>query len=341
MTARLQLPLGILDQSPVVAGATPAEAIAATVALARRADELGFRRYWCAEHHGRYGFADASPELIVARLAAETHRIRLGTGGVLLSHYSALKVAENFRMLEALAAGRIDLGLGRASGSDLATELALRGDAAPHDYARQVQELLAFLDGRFPAGHPFERVAATPRVESAPEVWLLGSSDYSAQLAASLGLPYAYAHFIAGEAPAVTRRYRAQYRPSARFPRPQTIVAATAFCDDSPDERADFLRCLGLWRARVRLEDDPRMPSRDEARTYVPNERERHFIAEAAERSTVASSGGIREHLAALAGRHGADELLLICVAPDYASRQQSYENIARACGLPAIARFG
>src|SRR5665213_3231995 len=191
----MALPLGILDQSPVLAGASPRDAVLATLALAREADRLGYHRY---------GLADPAPEILLARIAAETSRMRVGTGGVLLPHYAALKVAEQFRMLDTLAPGRIDLGIGRAPGGTQRVSMALES-AEIHRFPRQVQDLVGFLDRTLEADHPFAKLVAMPSGETSPEVWLLGSSDYSAALAADLGLPFAFAHFISGDAEPVPR----------------------------------------------------------------------------------------------------------------------------------------
>ena len=212
----MALPIGILDQSPVLAGARPRDAVLATVALARDAERLGYHRYWLAEHHAMRGLADPAPEILLAYLAAQTTRIRIGTGGVLLPHYAALKVAEQFRMLDALAPGRIDLGIGRAPGGSQRVSLALES-AEIQRFPRQVSDVVGFLDGTLAEEHPFAKLVAMPGGDSSPEVWLLGSSDYSAALAAEMGLPFAFAHFISGDAAGVTRMYRRHFRPSARL----------------------------------------------------------------------------------------------------------------------------
>jgi len=209
----MTLRLGVLDQSPVVGGHTPAQAVAETLALARLAEDLGYGRYWLAEHHAIAALADPCPEILLARIAAETTRMRVGTGGVLLPYYSPFKVAEVFRMLEALYPGRIDLGIGRAPGGDLRTAQAVAygaGVSAEH-FPAQVRDLAGFLDGTLPADHPFAGVKAQPAGATAPQIWLLGSSDYSGALASELGLRFAFAHFISAHgAGAVMRAYRDQ-----------------------------------------------------------------------------------------------------------------------------------
>jgi luciferase family oxidoreductase group 1 len=329
----VSIALGILDQSPVVAGNDAEAAIAATIDLARRAEELGYRRYWFAEHHGReHGFASASPELLIARLAAETSRIRLGSGGVLISHYSPLKVAENFRMLETFAPGRIDVGIGRGTGSDEPTERALSGGAADAiSYARRVEELLSFLGAGFAPEHPYAGTAASPSLGRSPQPWILGSTPAGAQLAAAFGVPFAYAHFIKGDDPAVTAAYRAAYRPSPSFPSPRVLVTVAAYSSPDARERDEFLSTLVLRRARMRLEHDPLPPSIDEALRHVPTVAERAHFADTQRLAIVAGPDEIGRRLEDVAQRHGADEALIVTVAPDYIRRTRSYETIASA----------
>src|SRR5436309_3017513 len=208
--------LSVLDQSPVRSGGTPAEAIQETLDLARAADRLGYHRYWLAEHHSTTGLAGSSPEVLISRVAEVTSRIRVGAGGVMLSHYSALKVAENFRMLELLYPGRIDLGIGRAPGSDPLTARALAhgpGALGIEHFPAQIADLIGFLHDRLPPGHPFAGVRAMPVGPSAPELWLLGSSGDSAAYAAHLGTAFSFAHFINDEGGAeVVRAYREHFR---------------------------------------------------------------------------------------------------------------------------------
>src|SRR5688572_25704142 len=210
------LRLGVLDQSPVRSGATPAEAIQETLALARATDRLGFHRYWLAEHHSTPALAGPSPEVLIPQIAAATSGIRVGSGGVMLSHYSALKVAEQFRVLETLFPGRIDLGIGRAPGSDQRTAWALAGGGRDiEQFPQQIADVVAWLHDRLPDQHPFGGVRAMPAGPTAPEVWLLGSSDASALYAADQGLAFSFAHFInADGGPEVTRLYRERFRPS-------------------------------------------------------------------------------------------------------------------------------
>src|ERR1043165_2858104 len=226
--------LSILDQSPVIRGEGAPRAIAETLALARRADELGYVRYWLAEHQAIAALADPCPEVLLARLGAETRRIRVGSGGVLLPYYSAFRTAESFRMLEALYPGRVDLGIGRAPGGDARTAQAVNGGRFPEAdrFPEQVWELVSHLEGTLPPDHPFKRVRLQPEVEGVPQVWLLGSSDFSGALAAQLGLPFAFAHFInARGGEEVTQFYRENFKGK----QPEVIVCTFLICGESDD----------------------------------------------------------------------------------------------------------
>ncbi len=328
----MTVPLSILDQSPVVTGATPQAAISATIALARRADELGYERYWLAEHHAMAGLADASPELLLARLSAETSRIRLGTGGVMLPHYSALKVAEQFRMLEALAPGRIDLGIGRAPGGTSLVSAALESrDVAT--FPQQIADVIDFLDGTAPAASPWRSLTAMPSGRSSPDVWLLGSSEYGALLAAEMGLPYALAHFIAGDAHGITRAYRARFKPSARYASPRVIVATAAIVAPTDAEAETLSWPLALWRMRLFRGLSTPVPSLAETESYPWTPLERYEV-EQTRRVIAGSPSTVRRKLEAVVEAHGADEAMIVTVAPDYASRARSYELLAEAFAM-------
>src|SRR6266566_8306420 len=226
------LRLGVLDQSPVRSGGgAVADAIHESLELAELADRLGYHRYWLAEHHSTPGLAGSSPEVLIGQVAARTSRIRVGSGGVMLQHYSPLKVAESFRVLETLYPGRIDLGIGRAPGSDQLTARALGGTGMPEFFPKQVEDLVAFVHGELPPEHPFATVRAMPTGPTAPELWLLGSSDQSAALAAHFGAAFSFAHFISDEEGAeITRAYARSFRPSAALATPQASAAVFVVC---------------------------------------------------------------------------------------------------------------
>ena len=329
----MALPVGILDQSPVLAGATPREAVMATIALARDAERLGYHRYWLAEHHAMQGLSDPAPEILLARIAGETTRMRIGTGGVLLPHYAALKVAEQFRMLDAIAPGRIDLGIGRAPGGTQRVSMALES-AEIQRFPRQVLDVVGFLDRSLPADHPYAKLVAMPSGETSPEVWLLGSSDYSAALAAEFGLPFAFAHFIAGDAEAVTRMYRRDFKPSARCREPRVLLALAAIAAETPEEAEELAATIDLWRLRIRHGVDLPVPSREEARAYPYTPYDREEIAYNRRRLALGTGYGVRERVVAAAAAHGADEAMILTITPDYASRARSYALLADAFAL-------
>jgi luciferase family oxidoreductase group 1 len=329
----MALPVGILDQSPVLAGARPRDAVLATIALAREAERLGYHRYWLAEHHAMRGLADPAPEILLARIAAETTRIRVGTGGVLLPHYAALKVAEQFRMLEALAPGRIDLGIGRAPGGTQRVSMALES-ADIQRFPRQVSDLVGFLDGALPEEHPFAKLVAMPSGETSPEVWLLGSSDYSAALAAEMGLPFAFAHFISGDAAGVTRMYRRHFRPSSRLAEPRVLIAVAGLAGDTPEEAEELAATIDLWRLRIRHGVDLPVPSRDEALAYPYTPYDREEIRYNRGRLALGTPRAVRERIEEIASTHEADEAMVLTITPDYESRTRSYALLAEAFAL-------
>jgi len=324
--------LSILDQSPIISGLGARRAVEETLVLARRADALGYERYWLAEHHAIGALADPCPEVLVARLGAETRRMRIGTGGVLLPYYSAFKTAETFRMLEALYPGRIDLGIGRAPGGDARTAQAVGGGQLPdaRNFPEQVWQLVGHLDGTLPAEHPFRGLRVQPEVDTAPQVWLLGSSDYSGALAAQLGLRFAFAHFInphGGDA--VARAYREGYRPSTREPQPQVIVCTFAICAES-DECAERLAAsIDLRRLHMALNLDTPVPTLEEALRHEYSEEQRRYVMGQRARAVIGGPEKCRREIEALAARYAAEEVMVLTITGDYASRLRSYELLA------------
>lgn len=329
----MNLRLSVLDQSPIISGHAPAQAVAETVRLAQAADALGYHRYWLAEHHAVTALADPCPEILLTRVASATERIRVGTGGVLLPYYSALKVAEVFRMLEALFPGRIDLGLGRAPGGDLRTAQALstgQYSAADH-FDEQVQDLVGFLDDALPADHAYAAVKAMPAGPAAPPIWLLGSSDYSGALAAALGLRFAFAHFINPQGgDLVTRAYRARFRPSARETAPHAVVCAFVICAATAAEAEQLAACIDLRRLHMAQGLNTPIPTLHEARAQRYSERELAYIRSQRARAVIGDPRQVRERLLQLREQFDADELMLLTITGDYASRLRSYELLAR-----------
>jgi luciferase family oxidoreductase group 1 len=324
----MSLPLSILDQSPIVYGASPKEAVAATIALAKRAEELGYHRYWLAEHHALPSIADASPEVLLARLTGETSRIRLGSGGIMLPHYSSFKIAETFRMLEALAPNRIDLGVGRAPGGTRVVSAALQSRDS-NLFPQQIQEVLAYFAGELPDPR-LRGLIAQPAGDTSPAMWVLGSSDFGARLAAQFGLPYSFAQFIGGDYPQVTQAYRQLFEPSEYLDKPYVMVTIAAIVAPT-DEEADDLALPALLQRLRRLRGiSAPVPSLDEARAYPWSELEKAEVV-ASRNMIIGSPATIRSRIDALVEKYGADEIMVVTIAPDYTARRRSYELLAAA----------
>jgi luciferase family oxidoreductase group 1 len=329
------LRLGVLDQSPVRSGGNVADAVHETLDLAEACDRLGYHRYWLAEHHSTPGLAGSSPEVLIGQVAARTARIRVGSGGVMLQHYSPLKVAESFRVLEALFPGRVDLGIGRAPGSDQLTARALRDDAGPEYFPQQVADLVGFLHGALPEGHPYAPVIAMPTGPTAPEIWLLGSSDQSAALAAHFGTGFSFAHFINEEGGAeVTRAYRRQFRPAARRAAPRSSAAVFVVCADTEAEARRLAKSRKLFIVRLYTGRAGRYPSVEEAEAYPYSDRELAILRHAQRRTVAGAPEQVRERLEALAADYEADELVIVSITHDPKARRRSYELIAKVFGL-------
>lgn len=343
----MSLALSILDQSTVAAGRTPPEAIRETLALAKLADAWGYRRYWLAEHHNSASHAGTAPEILIAAIAATTSRIRIGSAGVMLPHYSALKVAEQFKVLEAIAPGRIDLGVGRAPGSDGRTAFALNPNAneAADRFPQQVGELMGWLGDGLPVNHPFARVSAQPEGPTRPEVWILGSSDFGAQLAAYFGLPYCFAHFITdgrGSEEAM-RLYRDGFRPqpgaAGRLAAPHGAVAVFALTADTEAEAWRLYKSRELWRLSRDKGVFPPLPSVEEAEAYPYSEEERARLDRMKARALVGAPEQVVAKLHAVAAAHGAQEVAVLTPCHDPAARQASFRLLMEANqALPAAA---
>ncbi len=330
--------LSVLDQSPIRKGGTPGEAVAESVELARHCEALGFRRYWIAEHHNSGALASASPEILIGHIASQTERMRVGSGGVMLMHYSPLKVAEQFRMLEALHPGRIDLGLGRAPGSDRRTAEALSPTGqmlSVEHYGEQLVDLHGYLAGDLPVDHPFHRVRAQPMGESMPEPWVLGSSPASAQYAAELGWGFCWAHFINPEGgEEVVRGYRDHFQPSPLLQEPRAMVAVSATVAET-DEEAEYLSwSRWAWRLRSQQGRGGGIPSPEEAHAIDYSEPELDYISYARKRSIYGSPGSVKERIEAVARDFGADEVMVVTITYDFEARKRSYSLLAEAFGL-------
>jgi luciferase family oxidoreductase group 1 len=326
----MQLPLSVLDLSPVGAGVAPSQAIRDSIALARVAEDLGYTRYWFAEHHNMASIATSAPEVLIAHAAAVTSRIKLGAGGIMIPNHAPLHVIEMFRTLEALAPGRIDLGLGRAPGTDPVASAALRREQV--EVNNLLAELLAFERGGFPAKHPFANIEPMPSDVRAGTLWMLGSTLAGASIGAQLGVPYAFAgHFAMRHAHAAIAHYRDQYEPSPHHPTPYAMLAVTAVCADTDEEAQRMAAPLRLAIVRSRTGVRGPIATIEEALAYQMTPEERAIADEFFEGAVIGGPATVAGKLAALARETTADELMLSTLLPDLDARSRSLRHIATA----------
>lgn len=320
--------LSVLDQSPVPSGSTGGDALRNSIDLAKHCETFGYHRYWVAEHHNTGGLAGSSPEILIGHIASETSTIRVGSGGVMMPHYAPYKIAENFRMLASLHPGRIDVGVGRAPGSDQAAMVALAPDHQPisiSKYPSMVAELDGFLHDSLGEESPFAgRVRATPTPETPPHLWLLASSRDSAAFAAHFGLPLAFADFISqSDGAAIADAYREHYQPTERHPEPEVLVAASVICADTHEAAEELAAGVKLWRQRG-LQGP--IPSPDDVRTDVPGP-----LAVQPSRKPMIQGNAttVAANVRAMADRYGADEFMAVTITWDHQARVRSYELLA------------
>jgi luciferase family oxidoreductase group 1 len=331
--------LSVLDQSPIGSGRTARDALEETLALAQLADRLGYRRYWLAEHHNTTSLAGSAPEVLIARVASVTSRIRVGSGGVMLTHYSPLKVAESFKVLHALFPGRIDLGIGRAPGSDPRTAYAL-AQGQPRSVERfpeQLRDLEAFLYDALPADHPYQGVRAMPHVSDAPAIWLLGSSDQSAAYAAHFGFAFSFAHFINrhGSA-AVLAAYRQAFQPSPMLAEPRASLAVRVLCADTDEEARRLSSSFALMRLRMERGERGPVPSVEEALAYPYTDLERARLETVLDGAVIGGPAAVKAQLEQMAAAHQVDELVIVTICHDPLARRHSYELLAESFALEA-----
>ena len=330
--------LSVLDQSTSAQGASPHVAIQETLALARHCEALGYHRYWVSEHHSSDSIVGTAPEVLCAAIAATTTRIRVGSAGVMLPHYSSLKVAEQFRVLEAIAPGRIDLGVGRAPGSDRLTAFALNPyENAAEEFPRQVMDLRAWVCGEpLDEGHPFAAIKAHPQGPTCPEIWILGSSDYGAQLAAHLGLPYSFAYFFSEGrgADEALSLYRRLYRPSARYPSPRATVCVWALAADTDEEARRLLRTREHWRVGFERGERKQLVTPEFSAGYPYDATERATIEALRRKAIAGTPERVAAQLGEIAARLDLDELVVVTWTHDPAPRHRSYELLAQAFDL-------
>ncbi len=328
------LVLSVLDQSPVSDGSTGVDALRNTIDLARLTDSLGYHRYWVAEHHGSPMLAGPSPEVLISAIASATEHLRVGSGGVMLPHYSPLKVAENFSVLAGLFPNRIDLGLGRAAGTDSKTAFALQRDrrqAMPDDFPQQLAELLGYLYDTLPVDHPFRRLAALPGLPERPEPWLLGSSHQSAIWAAELGLPYAFADFINPAGAEIAALYRERFTPSVELSEPRVMVAVSAICAESDEEAQRLASSMSMAITLLRAGSLIAVPGVETALDFLSHSPSPQSLP-VGRRAIVGDAAAVRRGLEDVARDYGASEVMVVTITHDHAARRRSYELIAEEC---------
>jgi luciferase family oxidoreductase group 1 len=333
--------LSVLDQTPIAAGMTPAAALANSIDLARHCEGLGYHRYWLAEHHASAALAGCAPEILIGAVAAATQRMRIGSGGVMLPHYSPLKVAEVFSQLAGLHPGRIDLGLGRAPGSDQRTAIALQRDRRqhmPNDFPNQLAELIGYLEDSLPADHPFAAYARTlPGLPHAPEAWVLGSSPDSAVFAGDLGLPYCFADFINARQGAIAADYRARFRPRHAGDSPRVAIAVWTVVADSDAEAERLAAPARMMFAHLLMGRSIAVPDVATALAWLADRPELDRLR-AGRRVVAGSPETVRAGLCAAAAEYGADELLLVNILHDHGARKRSYALAMAAMAGLAVA---
>ncbi|GAA4049084.1 LLM class flavin-dependent oxidoreductase [Hymenobacter glaciei] len=335
-----KLRLNVLDQSPIRPGSTPREALLETVQLARLADRLGYTRFWVSEHHNTHTLAGSTPEVLIAHLGGQTSRIRLGSGGVMLPHYSALKVAENFRLLEALFPGRIDLGMGRAPGGDRLTAHTLNpsNTFSEQDFVEQLMDLQAYLRDEKVPDTIHERVMAAPQAATSPELWLLSSSGQSGLFAAHLGMAFSFAQFINGSGgPAAVRQYRERFRPSRELAAPLANVAVFLICADTETKAQELRAAMDLMLLRFGKGERGAFPTAEEVATYRFSSEDQAHLAFNRNRVVSGTPAQVHAQLTQLAAEYEVDEITAVTITARFEDRVRSYELLAEAFALAPV----
>ena len=336
-----KLRLSVVDQSPMREGSDAGTALRETIQLAVATERMGYERYWVAEHHNLPNFAGTAPEVMVGQIAAQTRRIRVGSGGVMLPHYSALKVAETFRILDSLYPGRIDLGIGRAPGSDQITAAALAYPSMPKDvrhFPQQVRDVINYMGGNLPDDHPFHEVMASPdEPDTTPQVWLLGSRYESAFMAARMGLPFAYAHFFglgASDGPQIVESYRQNFEASDSLSEPLVNVGVQVLCAETEEEAIRIASSRNLGRLRSVTSRARGIPHPDEAVSYKYLANEWQFILQYMHNCVDGTPEQVKAGLQKVAEDYQTDDLSVVTICYHYEDRVRSYELVAEAFGL-------
>ncbi|RJS55025.1 LLM class flavin-dependent oxidoreductase [Bacillus subtilis] len=324
--------LSILDQAPVSKGKSPVTTLQHSVELAHLSEQWGYKRYWFAEHHSTRGLASTAPEIMIARIAAHTSTIRVGSGGVLLPQYSPYKVAETFRQLEALYPNRIDLGVGRSPGGTAKTRLALTDGVTKSltEFNRQLQDVSYFLTDSLPAGHPYAGIKAAPLIDTAPELWVLGLGENSARRAAHQGIGYVFGHFINPErGENAFRVYRESFRPSAHFSSATALFTIFVICAKTDEEAEELALSQDLWLLRVGKGLDSRVPSIEEAKAHPYTASDKKLIEENRKRMVIGSPNTVKQQLLELTDRYETNEIMVLCNVFDFEAKKESYERLA------------
>jgi luciferase family oxidoreductase group 1 len=332
------LPVSILDLTPIESGSSVRQALGESTELAILADRLGYHRIWYAEHHNTAGLASAAPEIMIGHIAGHTNHLRVGSGGVMLPNHSPLKIAETFRLLEAFHPGRIDLGLGRAPGTDTLTAFAMRRSReamTADDYPQQLAELMAFDDEAFPPSHPFHAIRAVPVDVKLPPLWLLGSSGFSAQLAAQTGLGFAFAAHInrAAAIPALLE-YRTRFVPSSRFTAPYAILTVSVTVGETEQHARDLSLINDLLLLRLRTGKLGRYPTLEEARGYAFTDADRAALASMPLNYLAGDAAGVHDQIMDLVDQSQADEVMITTMLPHIGDRRRAMTQLAKAFGL-------
>lgn len=336
--------VSVLDQSPIRKGGTAREAVLETIELAKAAERLGFHRFWMAEHHNTTSFAGSTPEVLMARVGAETSRIRIGSGGIMLPHYSPLKVAENFRMLETLYPGRIDLAIGRAPGADGRTSVALQSGPKAYDigvFPQQAEMLRHYLEesaglAQWPEDHPFRHVHASPRGPGLPEMWMLASSMNGALYAAELGMPLAFAQFISPDdsGPEAAAVYRNSFKPRQPGEEPRVALAVFALAAETEEEAERLCATRNLWVMQLLRNQAGPFPSPEEALAYPYTPQDRVMLRAIAARGVTGTPDRVKTGLEHMAAAYGAEEVVVLTITYSFEARLRSYELLADAFAL-------
>jgi luciferase family oxidoreductase group 1 len=325
----VSLPLSILDLAPVGAGSTAQQALRNSTELAQLAERLGYKRYWFAEHHGMPSIASSAPEILIAHIAANTKSIRVGSGGIMLQNHVPLKAAEAFHTLEALHPCRIDLGIGRAPGTDPTTSSALH-PFNPAQFAEQLHELIGLSRGNLPDGHPFQKVRVIPDAVTLPPIWLLGSSGASARFAGELGLGYSFAsHFSPAPADSAVRAYRAAFQPSAQFAEPHVILGAAVICAETSEQAEYYAASYDLMWARINRGEFKPIPTPEEGLAYPYTDAERAMVQQRRSLVFVGTPDSVRAQIEKAARAADADEVIVTSTIHDHQGRMRCYELLA------------